>query len=232
MKTRIVLFLILGCSVPVSLAFAAHAAKLAASHNWAGYVAQGSGYSAVEGSWVVPDAEISSTTSASAVWVGIGGMQDKDLIQAGTRAQSEGGRLSYEAWYELYPAPAVLLPVAIHAGDTIRVAITEASGGVWEITIVDGTAGSSFSTTQNYASTGGSAEWIVEAPGTAAGSLLALGSFTPVNFLEASAVRAGTRKSPAALGATGLSLVDPAGAVLAAPSPLQATQGGFTVVRQ
>ena len=232
MKTRIALLVILAGLVPASLAFAAHGAKLAASHNWAGYVAQGAGYSAVSGAWVVPEVAASPAESASAEWVGIGGMQGKDLIQAGTRARTENGAVSYEAWYELYPAPAVPVALAVHAGDTMRASLSQDSAGTWTITLADVTTGASFTTTQHYASSGTSAEWIVEAPGTAGGALLALDHFSPIAFASAGATKGGIAESPAALKAAGLSLVDASSTVLATPSQLTSRSSGFTVVRQ
>src|SRR4051812_44346743 len=55
------------------------------SLNWSGYVAGGSDYTAISGSWVVPQVS-GGTLSADATWVGIGGTASRNLIQAGTQA--------------------------------------------------------------------------------------------------------------------------------------------------
>src|SRR5690348_4888732 len=65
------------------------------SSNWAGYVAEGGTYTGVSGAWHVPVPQDSAATSvaADATWVGIGGVESHDLIQAGTQAIVEDGSI-------------------------------------------------------------------------------------------------------------------------------------------
>ncbi len=60
-------------ALAASPAAAATTGSQAVSQNWAGYIAQGTTFSAVSGSWVVPSATCGSGTGYSAFWVGLGG---------------------------------------------------------------------------------------------------------------------------------------------------------------
>jgi|GEM_PF-3065116 len=63
------------------------ATSTSSSLNWSGYVARGGTYTEVYGSWVVPRvAPSTGTYAADATWVGIGGVRNQNLIQAGTQA--------------------------------------------------------------------------------------------------------------------------------------------------
>src|SRR5579862_7331722 len=52
------------------------------SRNWAGYAAGGGSFTGVTATWTIPQ---SSGSGVDATWVGIGGLQTRDLIQAGTQ---------------------------------------------------------------------------------------------------------------------------------------------------
>jgi hypothetical protein len=234
MKLRIILPAALALSVlfPASLALAMHTAPANASHNWAGYVAESGTYSAVNGSWVVPAPSPGATTASDAEWIGIGGMHGADLIQAGTRARiTTDGTATYEAWYELFPAPAVPVSMTVEPGDTMSASLKEVAANQWQITLTDLTTGARFETTQNYRSSESSAEWILEAPGTPAGALLPLDTFGSVAFSNASATLGGVAESPAALHATKLSLVNASSTLLASASALANSGSAFSVVR-
>src|SRR5205807_743579 len=66
------------------------ASSASRSSNWSGYVANGGSFTAVTATWVVPQVSATST-GADATWVGIGGLNSRDLIQAGTQASVGGG---------------------------------------------------------------------------------------------------------------------------------------------
>src|SRR5205823_4505153 len=69
------------------------------SHNWSGYAASGGRYTAVSGTWTVPEFSPESAFGIDATWVGIGGVRSRDLIQAGTEQTVSGsGQTEYEAW--------------------------------------------------------------------------------------------------------------------------------------
>ena len=109
------------------------------SGNWAGYVASpGSGVTSVSGHWTVPTAGTLPPGSLLSTWVGIGGYNTSDLIQAGTQQISAplssviaGG--AYGAWYELLPAGPVFF-----TGCSPDPACTVAPGDVMSVTISGG----------------------------------------------------------------------------------------------
>src|SRR2546428_3477456 len=61
------------------------------SSNWSGYAAAGGTFTAVSGTWIVPQVT-AAVAGADATWIGIGGVSGRDLIQAGKQANVSGGR--------------------------------------------------------------------------------------------------------------------------------------------
>jgi hypothetical protein len=88
-----------------------------ASLNWAGYTATEGSYTSVSGSWVVPEVKNASVGRADAAWVGIGGVESHDLIQAGTQAVVTRRGVQYQAWYEMLPDVSIPVPLAVRPGD-------------------------------------------------------------------------------------------------------------------
>jgi hypothetical protein len=148
----------------------------------------------------------SSTTSwYSATWLGIDGFNNSNLIQTGTEQDYYGGAAHYSAWWEILPAAETVISEPVQPGDVITATITKTptqvsvgGGGFfgrshatteyeWAITIADKTREWTFSTTQPYAGTGTSAEWIVEAP-EVNGQIASLANYT---FPSASTLGAG-----------------------------------------
>ena len=173
------------------------------SDNWSGYN-QGildteTPVSSISGQWVVPTATQHTAGQAedSASWIGIGGgclnstcsATDETLIQAGTEQDvSASGQASYDAWYEIIPAPEIQSSIAVHPGDIIDCSISATVPGVWVISLSDTTDGQSFSETLPYPSDESTAEWIEETPteiGTSGTSLAALPNLSTVNFTNA-----------------------------------------------
>jgi hypothetical protein len=160
------------------------------STNWSGYIVATSGfgcgaasnvvYSSVSGTWTVPAVSASSggggllggllgggtPNTYSAVWTGIDGANSSNLIQAGTEEDFVNGAAQYSAWWEILPAPETAITMTVEPGDSITVNIRQVSGTTWSISLTDNGHGQTqtFSTTQSYAGSGSSAEWIVEAP--------------------------------------------------------------------
>src|SRR5262245_38118591 len=99
------------------------------STNWSGYAVNTSrgAVTAVSGTWVVPTVTGGGTAYSSA-WVGIDGFSSSTVEQIGTDSDLVNGIPRYYAWYEMYPAPSIELPLTIQAGDTITAAVTYASG--------------------------------------------------------------------------------------------------------
>jgi hypothetical protein len=140
-----------------------------ATANWSGW-AQGAAngtYKSVVDTWTVPTVNTSvSRRQFSSDWVGIGGLTDGTLVQAGTEADNRGGTAFYRAWTEVLPAPEDPLILAVHPGDKITAAV-KLSLGKWHMTVEDVTTGLSAGRAASAASVGSteaSAEAIHERP--------------------------------------------------------------------
>jgi hypothetical protein len=202
------------------------------SDNWSGYN-QGildteTPVSSISGQWVVPTATQHTAGQAedSASWIGIGGgclnstcsATDETLIQAGTEQDvSASGQASYDAWYEIIPAPETESSIAVHPGDTIDCTISATVPGLWTITLSDKTDGQSFTETLPYPSDESTAEWIEETPteiGTSGTSLAALPNLSTVQFTDAT-VNGGNADLAADQA---VQLIDSSGNPIATPS--------------
>ncbi len=212
------------------------------SNNWSGYnqgtLEQGGKlFTSISGQWVVPTAtqHTAGQAEASASWIGIGGgcvdanctATDATLIQTGTEQDvATNGTTSYDAWFELIPAPELVVTnVAIHPGDTVKASITSTAASVWTITLTDVTDGQGFTQTVPYTSTLSTAEWIEETPlqiSTSPG-LTALPNLGTVNFDLAT-----TNGAPANLKASEeMQLINSSGNVIMAPSSPDPDTDGF-----
>ena len=121
----------------------------------------------------------------SASWVGVDGVTDTSLIQAGTSQDSGAGTTSYFVWYEVLPAAAIEIPHPVAAGDQMDVTVSAVVSGTWNIDVEDLTAPWSFSMNVAYSGPGSSAEWIEEAP-TVNGAQATLANFGNVQFSDVS----------------------------------------------
>jgi hypothetical protein len=157
---------------------AANAAEV--SSNWSGYVATGHGsttttassttqFRNVTGTWKQPAATcVPGRTSASAVWVGLGGYSTSStaLEQAGTSADCDvTGRPSYYAWYELIPEPSITIKnLKIVPGDIITASVL-VTGNEVLLQVKNRTRKRAFTKRITLTSPDlTSAEWIAEAP--------------------------------------------------------------------
>ncbi len=214
------------------------------SDNWFGYNlgTLGDGdklFSSITGNWSVPTAtqHTSGQAEDSADWIGIGGgcvdsgcdATDETLIQTGTEQDvSSTGAASYDAWYELVPAPELEISnMTIEPGDQMHASLTQLAGvsNVWDVTIQDITRGETYSTTVPYSSTQDTAEWIEETPleiGTDTG-LAALPNLTDPawNSLTVNGANPGLNTSEE------IDLLDSNGDVIGAPSAPNSTTNGF-----
>jgi Peptidase A4 family len=172
--------------------------QTAVSQNWAGYVAGGTQFSSVSGSWVQPTAKCGSGQTYSAFWVGIGGSsnQSSALEQTGTQANcTADGGIEYYAWYELVPAAPVKLDLAIKPGDHISAKVNVSGSNVTVWMTNQTTGQSTTKTLQMDNPDTSSAEWIAEAPSACDGSgscqPLPLADFGTVQFTSATATANG-----------------------------------------
>lgn len=98
------------------------------SRNWAGYAATSGTFTSVSGTWTVPSPSAAGPRSSDATWVGIGGVNRRDLIQAGTaNAIRRDGSLRSQAWVEMLPHPSSPIPLTVHPGDSVTASISQAS---------------------------------------------------------------------------------------------------------
>jgi hypothetical protein len=201
------------------------------SRNWSGYVATGgTTYTSVSGTWVIPKPD-PSVAGIDATWVGIGGANTTDLIQAGTEATVNGdGTVTYDAWTETLPQSTKSISLAVSAGDTVSVSITEQTTGVWLVDMKNVTTGKSYTTTIRYNSSKSSAEWVQEAPSIGRG-IAPLDSFGTVKFTAGSTVVDGKQQSLSGAGAKAVTMTDGANQPLAIPSALGGDGSSFSVSR-
>ena len=201
------------------------------STNWAGYVATSGPFTAISGSWTVPQVHASDSFAADASWIGIGGVSSTDLIQSGTQSMTgPDGSVTYDAWIETLPEAPVTIPVSVNPGDQIAVSITEKSKSHWNVSFSDLTTTKSYTKSITYASKNSSAEWIEEAPSDEDG-VLPIDTFKNVHFANGSVTQSGQKLSIENAHAQAISMVDQSGSLLASPSSLTSSGDGFTVTR-
>ena len=203
------------------------------SRNWAGYASSSGSFTAVTGTWTVPNSIGQGSFGVDATWVGIGGVNSKDLIQAGTEEMTTtSGAVQWDAWIEMLPKASRPVRLAVKAGDSVTVSIAQQNPGEWLIQFMNSTTGESYQTTVQYTSSYSSAEWIQEAPaagGRRGVTILPLDNFGTVQFSGGSAVRDGKTVTIAQSGAQPITLASPSGGDLVTPSVLTPDGQGFTV---
>jgi Peptidase A4 family len=212
------------------------------SNNWSGYnqgmLEKNVQFHQISGTWTVPTATQHKAGEAeySASWIGIGGgcvnaqctVADTTLIQAGTSQNVDSaGAASYDAWYELIPAPSISVSLAVNAGDQVHVDIREGTPELWTILIQNLTSGQSFSTTLPYASSYATAEWIEETPVVIDNSGNA--SVGPMPNLSTATFDTGlaNNANPNLVSSEAIQLIDLNGQVLATPSSPDSDTDGF-----
>jgi hypothetical protein len=165
------------------------------SLDWAGYsVASNNLFpqplvSNVSGFWTIPTVTVSSLNAYSAAWVGVGGLNDESLIQAGSEHDSVNGKAVYSLWYELLPNNAITIPdIIVSPGDeiTASVSLVDSYSNTWSIKIQDVTTGQVFSRDFVYNSSRLTAEWVIERP-TVNNRLTNLADFGSITFTDAKA---------------------------------------------
>jgi Peptidase A4 family len=172
--------------------------------NWAGYTVEAGNVTAVHAAWVVPAATAPPSTGFSATWVGIGGVSEESLIQAGTEGDIEDGVPSYYAWVEGLPGGTIGIPprrLAVNPGDVFAVTITNTGGDNWTLALENRTTGQQVTIAATYTSCKCSADWIEELPEINGSDNAPLANFGVASFTEATATVDGTTRSFTALGA-------------------------------
>jgi hypothetical protein len=201
------------------------------SRNWAGYAATGGTFTAISATWTIPTVGTGTQPAADATWIGIGGVDTTDLIQAGTDATVQGGQVAYTAWIEMLPRASQPVALPVGPGDSVSVSIAQQSDGTWQIVIKNVTSGQTYQTSVTYTSCRCSAEWIEEAPAVGRRSLLPLDDFGSVQFTAATTVKDGQQISIAQANGRPITMTNTAGQALAQPSSLGSDGASFTVTR-
>ncbi|HEU0167059.1 MAG TPA: hypothetical protein VFS62_04720 [Chloroflexota bacterium] len=200
------------------------------SANWSGYVAENAYYTHVTALMEAPTPAVLQHIGTAWSWVGIGGLQSHDLIQAGLIEAQSGNVFAESAWYELLPAPPVIVPVDVEPGAWMQVDIRELRFNRWQITIVNGA--SVFQQEFTYASAHNTAEWVLEAPSIVNGQnvagFLPLAGVSGANFAKMGATANGADAIPTQLSPTPLAIA--AGPMKAVPTAFNADGSSFSVV--
>jgi hypothetical protein len=203
---------------------------------WAGYsISQNFNVNlevtAIEASWTVPQLNASASDGYSSAWIGIGGENDKTLIQVGTEHDLQNGQETYSAWYETLPAFATIIATLTPSpGDTITASITLTNSGsnTWTIQITDTANGQFFTKNVDYNSTRSSGEWIVERP-TINNKISTLSDFGTVSFSNCQITANGLSGSISNFSYSKVQMINQQAIYLAATSNLGADGSSFTV---
>jgi hypothetical protein len=142
-----------------------------ASRNWSGYVLKGGPYTAVTGTFQVP--LIFSTSACRdtySQWVGVDGVGNQDLLQAGISEQMSNTwgvctrHPQVWAWWETLPGPeAPFVTLAVRPGQSVTVTIAEVFTGWWFVGVFNNSTGKRIGAQGLYGGPHSSAEWVVEA---------------------------------------------------------------------
>jgi hypothetical protein len=215
--------------LPVQPRLAGHGALAApsTSFNWAGYDATGGPFTSVTATWIQPRVRLAaSTMNDVAFWVGLDGDTSNTVEQIGSEGFNQNG-VVYDAWYELYPAAPVTVPLTIRPGDVLTGAVSTPDGITFTVSLADRTSGKSFQTTQTVspAAALSSAEVIAEAPSDDLGNVVPLANFGLVRFSSS----AFNGRPISAFTFNQIDMTDAGGALIARTSALGADGASFTV---
>lgn len=139
-------------------------AGFAGGNVWGGYVAQGSGFQSISGSWTMPQVTCNTTNDLFAPWVGIDGYGSQTVEQTGVQVDCSSGSPVLSGWYEMYPAPPQFFSDAVSIGDAFTGSVTTDGAGNYTLTLTDNTKGWTENTTQYLDAQNVSAEAVMESP--------------------------------------------------------------------
>jgi Peptidase A4 family len=174
------------------------------SSNWAGHVvtAPGTTFTSVTATWKQPtvDCDVSGAGSSSAFWVGLGGYASSSeaLEQIGTSADcdSQTGKPTYYAWYELVPNPSIKIKtLKVMPGDRITTSVNIVAADTVLVQLKNRTRKTSFTKKLTFSNPDlSSAEWIAEAPSLCTSfrcRTVPLSDFGSVQFTRIAAIGSG-----------------------------------------
>ncbi|KAJ3879601.1 acid proteinase [Lentinula edodes] len=178
------------------------------SSNWAGavLVANTATYKSVTGTFTVPTPKSTggSSEECATAWVGIDGDTcETAILQTGVDFCVTGSSVSYDGWYEFYPADSFdFSGISFSAGDSVTVTATVISTTEGTLTIVNNSKGTTVSKTVSSSAKlcETNAEWIVEDFEECEGnscSLVPFANFGTIEFTGASATTSSGTVTPA-----------------------------------
>lgn len=132
--------------------------------NWGGYVARGSGFTSISGSWTMPQVSCNTDNDLYAPWIGIDGYGSETVEQTGVQVDCFNGSPEYSAWYEMYPDAPQYFNDPVSVGDHFTASVVDNGGGAYSLKLSDTTKGWSESTNQSLAGDDVSAEAVIESP--------------------------------------------------------------------
>jgi hypothetical protein len=135
------------CAAALAVLIFAEAAPAVAATTLYGYVATGATFTHVTGSWHVPKVTCTPAAATTAVWAGLDGHTSPTVEQIGTSEDCSGGTARYGAWYDLFPAPPVVLSHPVKPGDSISASVRASGSGTFTLKMTDATQGWAVSVT-------------------------------------------------------------------------------------
>lgn len=194
--------------------------------NWAGYVAHGGPFTSTSTTWNEPSIRCGSTeNSAVASFAGLDGAGSSTVEQIGTIATCKRGSVAHFAFFEMFPRAAFSINHPVRAGDSLTATVVATSSKKFTLSLVNHTAGWSFSTQQRSAKAQlASAEAITEAPSMRGSGIVPLSNFGQINYNGTTA----NGQAIANFRPEAVTMVTNGGTVKAAPTGLSG--GSFSVV--
>ncbi len=193
------------------------------SSSWSGYSQSGTGITSVSGTFTVPSLTGASPGQQVSAWVGIDGLSNGSLIQAGVLEMPGpvGGPPVSEAWWEILPDIETPIPgVSVQPGDQVTVHIWQIAAVLFRIELSDDSNGQQFGIDEVYDGPLQSADWIVEAPAVD-GTTVPLAPYSPVAF-------SGATYSASSRSGTSELILDQNGSDVSVPTALSGASA-FTV---
>ena len=146
-----------------------------ASPNWVGYTFSVQGVTGIRAEWSEPFAIPVQQRSAEVVWVGVGGFNSPDIMQAGTIAYFIGRYGGENAWYERFPVDKYTVPgLRVFPQDVIDCVLTRQPGSQtrWRIWIKETATGAVWTRTVHFDAGVQLPDFIVEDPARGRGGAL------------------------------------------------------------
>jgi hypothetical protein len=205
--------------------------------NWSGYADNNSGgqsYTQVSASWVQPAVTCTSDTlSIAAFWVGLDGLANGTVEQAGSEAECYEGSAFYTTFYEMYPTGATQLSTSngIVPGDTVTASVTR-SGTSYALSFSDPAhPASDLSATQTCTDCGNtSAEWIAEAPSSTSGTIFPLADYGTWTVTSASVATTAASGVITSFPVTEVQLYLDDAVLMSNPQGLNSSGNGFSTM--